>query len=980
MLRKSSTLSRDRILAGASMLVIGTALASQAFAQDATASQNGQQVVVTASRIQRAGFTAPTPTQVKGVEAVEQQGLTDVAVFLDDIPAMHGETGPQATGLGNATTMNGGVSYVNLRSLGNGNVYGGQLPARTLVLVDGQRPVFNGTGGAVDLNMIPTIMIDHTDVVTGGASAQWGSDAVAGVVNLVYKKNFNGLQAEASIGQSTYGDDTTYHAAFVAGHKFLGDKLHVLLGASYDKENGIGPAPYNARPWAAAQYGTVLGTPSGLVRFETSNVQQSYNTYGGIITTAKTATGAASSLLNGTAFAPAGGIPYAYNYGNTYGFVGTPTSQSGPTNQLFGDTNYGQGNGDTADILAPLERLAVVMKDEYDITDHIKADLMLNYSYNDGHRQSVSFRDSAATALNILGPGSTAPNPFIPTSVQNMMTANNITSFTLGKIDRDFGPMVIFSGNQNYQMSAGVTGDFDFLTNWTFDAHVNYGTDHWWSEIPNNRLNANFLNSVAVIQGPSGPECASATARAAGCLPYNPFGLGVNSQATLNYSRAESHVWSDTDRTDFNANFHASPFLTWAGPVAIAFGGEYRLDSINFKPDANAQAGLYTYTNASAITGSINVGEAYIEADAPLAKDLPFVKSLDIDGAVREAEYKYSGANNTWKVGANYQIVDDFRFRISESQDVRAPNVTELFSAASLAMNQVTYTPTYGPSAGKLLFQQLVPVYTQGNQALVPEKALTFTYGGVFTPRFLPGFQLSVDYWDINIANAIQTAVPNTIVNNCLAGQASYCTAVKFDANDFPTIYVEPLNIGGLHTNGVDIAAQYSTPLSRVWDKLPGRTTLSWNGTYTAHFITTTNGVAYDTAGEVGGGVITVGSIDMPHWLWDANVNYAIGNLNLNLNIRYIGGGVLDVSAEPGHANYGLLVNAQGQYFNTAASKTYFNVGAQYTVPNAYTWGQNIQVFGNINNLMNVQPNAFGRDTSQDFIGRFYTIGLRLKM
>jgi len=971
------TKSRNRgavALAGVSTLAIGLALSSQAFAAAATTTTAAAEpaavgeIVVTASRVQREGFVAPTPMTVQTVEAVERQALTNVNDFLVQMPSVHGNSGPGQYGIASGTTTNPGVSFVNLRGLGSGNVTGSSQPARTLVLVDGQRQAFQGAGGAVDLNNIPTIMLDRTEIVTGGASAQYGSDAVAGVVNLIYKKNYNGLQAEISRGVSTYHDDENTHMALVAGTHVLGGKGHILFGASYDRSRGVPPGPFNKRPWVAAQYGTVVG--AGNVRFLAPNVQASTLTYGGIVTgvrttgaTAFTSVAAATSTspFHGLAYDPAGAA-FKFDYGNIYGSA-NPSTQSG-------GSNYGNSNADSAEIIGGTTRYAAVMKGEYNFTDHLYANLMLNYAYNDSHRRGVSHRDSAGTVLTIL-----SDNPFIPASTKALMTAGNINALQIGRVDRDFGAVRIWGGNQTYQVGTTLGGDFDALgSNWSWDAHGNYGSTYFFSQIPNNRWQARFLQEVDAIKDPVSGQvvCRDVAARAAGCVAYNPFGEAPNSAAAINYATTFSHLWQLTQRTDFNANLHGSPFSTWAGKVSVAAGGEYRNDRIRLNSDANSRASLNDFANVQPLAGRVRVAEAYAEAVVPLLSGQAFAKELDFDGAFRRAHYDYSGNNTTWKAGLIWQVNEDVRFRISESQDVRAPNVSELFQARAQTFTLVNYLNPQG----QLLINQQVLTFTSGNTNLEPEKARTFTYGVGVSPHFLPGLRASVDYWRIAINKAISTTSALTLVTNCQAGQVAYCGGVQFDpATGIPTVFQRPLNIGGLRTSGIDMDVSYTVPLQEISAALPGRLTVAWLGTYTRHYITITNGVAADTAGQVGGGVVVSGQVDTPHWLWNANANYAIGPATFNLNVRHIGGGVLDVTAEPGKINAGLI-----QPSNDVPSKTYYNVGLQLTLPSAWTGDRNLVVFGNINNLTNVAPNRWGRDPGTDLVGRYYTLGLRLKM
>ncbi len=417
--------------------------------------------------------------------------------------------------------------------------------------------------------------------------------------------------------------------------------------------------------------------------------------------------------------------------------------------------------------------------------------------------------------------------------------------------------------------------------------------------------------------------------------------------------------------------------------MSVAVGGEYRSDTINQKADPDGALANYAYANVAVLAGRVNVGEAYAEAVVPLLSGLPFAKELDFDGAVREANYSYSGNNTSWKLGLTYDVTDEVRFRGSYSQDARAPNVSELFTANAINQTQITY---YNANLTQLINQVLTPTTTSGNTSLIPETSHTTSFGVVLSPKFIPGLRLSADYWGIDIQNAIFTpsqAQLSILIQNCQQGQTQYCTAADFDpVTKLPThAYIRPVNAAGLKTSGVDISADYTTRLDRFWRDAPGRLTANWNATYTAHYIAVAPGnPTFDTAGQVGNGVVAASTAAVPHWAWDANFNYAVGPVALNFNVRYIGQGVLDVSAVPGGVNNALLKDASGNYFNSVAAKTYFNVGAQYNIPSTYTWGKNLQLFGNINNLTNLAPNAFGRDPTTDVIGRFYSVGLRMKM
>jgi outer membrane receptor protein involved in Fe transport len=938
-------MSRIGAAAGASTLAIAMAMASQAFAQGGAATgeaSNVGEVVVTASRVQRLGFEAPTPTTVQTSENIERQAFTFVTDFLNQVPAVRGSTGAGNLGLGGNVTTNPATSYLNLRNLGAGR--SGEAPARTLVLVDGKRVVFSGTGGAVDMNMIPTMMIDRTDIVTGGASALYGSDAVAGVVNIIYKKRVQGIQAEASYGESKYGDNETWHGGILAGTDLFGGKGNVLFGVQYDKSKGVPPSPYNKRGWAAAQYGTITG--AGNVRYYTQDIQASNQSYGGLITT--------PGPLKGIAF-DANGNPFQFVYGNTYG---NPNSTF-----MAGGSNYGNNNADTAPIIAPTERYNAILRGSYDFTDHFRGVVTLNYAFNQSNRDSVSFRDPSGKTTSIIKSG----NPFIPASVQALMTANNIAQFTLGRVSKDMGPLKIRGNNQVYQLQGTLEGDFDaFSKNWTWDAGASYGSSRLGSKVVNNRVDARYAEAFDAVRGPNGViQCASATARANGCLPYNPFGQIRQSDAVYNYFQQTSHVWQQTERTDYTANLRGAPFKTWAGDVNIATGIEHRIDKIDQNADAGSLEGIYSYSNNKALAGSIKITEIYGEAVIPLASGMTFAKNIDFDGAVRWAHYQYSGGITSWKGGLTWQINDDIRLRGSYSKDVRAPNVAELFTAGAQTLTQVQLVLP-GTTTQQTLLTNTI---TRGNLNLRPETAKTLSYGLGVSPSFIPGLRASIDYYRINLRDAIETPAVQTIATNCqLNGDQEYCKSLvnnNFSPSNPFTIFLQPLNISGFKTSGFDMEVNYTTDLSRLYETLPGRLSLVWLGNYTRHMSTTRNGVTIDNAGVNGGGVLQTG-ISTPKWVWDANANYRVGKVAINFHVHHIGSGKLDNGPQQN-----LLT------VNFAPSRTYYSLGMQYDLPEFR--GANVQLFANVNNLTNVAPNPWGRQEA-DVIGRYMVGGFRLKM
>jgi outer membrane receptor protein involved in Fe transport len=977
-------------LAGASVLALGAALSTQALAQGANTGEVAE-VVVTASRIQREGFVAPTPTQVTSAEVLKSQNLFNVGDLLTQQPAIRGTANANAgtfqTNQNNLYT-NPGAVYINLRNLGSGEV---GTASRTLTLVDGNRIVFQSSGGATNINIIPTMALERTEIVTGGSSAQYGSEAVAGVVNLILRKRYEGLQFEASYGESKYSDNLTYHAGIIAGHDFLDGRLHVMGSAEFNSTKGVQVGSYNPRKWAAAANGTITG--AGNIRYLASDINLNNQTDGGIVTAANGASVTAlnsTSPFHGLAF-NAQGVPYRFQYGDTKG-NNNSTLQSGgqPENKY-------QNNGDTASSVLPLTRTSYLFRTNYDFTPHFNAGVTLMYATDETEHPTVTPRWPGGSGITPVSWLIRRDNPYLPASVATLMDQNNVSTITLGKVFHEYGAYNVHAEDQTYQGSFDMNGDFDALSkNWTWDAHAGWGKVEVFTANLNNIKDANLQNAINSIRDPATGQivCSSVAARAAGCVPLNPFGgaqlfaqpTGVITDALRNYITGQSLQYQRTSRTDLNFNLRGEPVSTWAGPVSIAVGAEYRKDNIRQTADEESVQRRFYGDNNAPYAGSISVTEGYAEALVPLAKDMAFAKSLDLNAAIREAHYNTTGNVTSYKIGGTWQVIDDIRFRASYSQDVRAPNPTELFFAPQASTTLVTARLPTQPYNGALA-TEAVPLQagsqqvqgtgiSQGNLNLRPEKAHTYTYGVVVTPTFIPGFRASVDYYHIDIGNAIFTPAVQQIVTNCQAGQTAYCANMTYIAGGTNIQFrLQPLNISNLINSGFDISAAYTTPLARFSESLPGFLALSLNGNYTQHQILKVPGAPdVDTAGQLGGGVVQTGT-SAPHWMWDANINYKIANVGLNVHFRRIGAGVLDVSAKPGRPNAALL-----SFPNHAGSLFYTNVGVNVGIPTRYTMGKEIEVFANVNNLFDVDPNIIGNDPSRDIIGRFYSGGFRIRL
>lgn len=894
------------------------------------------EVVVTASRVSRAGYVAPTPTVVVGREQVEQRAATNVLEVLNEVPSFKADTGPQTNGVRSLTP---GATDVDLRGLGS---------LRTLVLVDGKRFVpqvpIALDAYAVDLNQIPTILLDRTEVVTGGASAQWGSDAVAGVVNLILRKTFEGVEVEAQGGGSDYGDNRDVLVSGLAGTAFAGGKGHAELAVSYEKNDGVGDE--FTRPFGRQGYSIVSNlpgaTPTNLIL---PNVQFSTLTPGGVIT---------SGPLKGTQFLP-GGLSAPLAYGS---YVGA--------SNMVGGGNQGNNIDHGPSIEPAVQRTDIYGRGSYDFNDQLSGYVEASYAYTQGVGHSLPARDTTPDTICVGSPAAPcygAVNPFIPAATLAAAQAAHATTLPLGRADYDFGLPHSDARNQTDRIVAGLQGSFSAAGDWKWDAAIEYGLNEYTDKIYLNRIHSNYnfaVNAVnnngQIVCAATVPGSAAYNPAAAGCVPIDLFGAGAPSAAAIAYVTGTTSSATRYDQTDLTFNLKGEPFHNWAGPVSVAFGAESRFEDQKSTTDPISQAQQFESSNAYPLSGSFNVTEGYFETVVPLAHDMMLAQSLDLNGAVRVEHYSTSaGTQVTWKVGATYKPVDDFMFRVDRSRDLRAPNLYELDSGA-IVTNQTI--PTYG--------QPNVTVTTRGNSQLQPELADTLTLGGAYQPHFVRGLALSIDYFDINLLDAITALSAANTANNCLLGQSLFCNQITF-VNGTPVAIATPyLNLSSVHTQGIDLSGDYRTPLSRFWSSARGSLSLRALGTYTLHSLVNTGvGATVDRAGEVGPN----NSYSMPHFRGTFSAMYELDPASLTMQVRYIEGGKYDNTYGPANINN-----------NNIPDVAYLDLFGRVKV------AKQAEVFMSIDNLLNKapppDPNSLGYSTNPtyyDMIGRNYRVGVRLK-
>jgi len=951
--------------------------AGQASADAATpataAPPAGEEIVVTGSRLTNAGFSAPTPVTVVGAAEIARQGATTVSEVLNQVPSFRAQNTPATTAI---FASNIGAATADLRGLGAN---------RTLVLIDGRRVVAATTQGGsltpanvVDLNMIPTSLIERSDIVTGGASAQYGSDAVAGVVNIIINTKLNGFKGSVQYGQSDYGDGKEYAASLAWGMK-LGDRGHLVVGGDYSDNKGTGDC--YSRPWCAAGSNQVTnssrtnGIPAVNVLPNTATATASRN---GLIT---------NGVLAGNEFSPDGQSLVRHNYGTYYG-VG-----------LF---QSGGGDGVNAfyegfPIVSPVRRYATFAHADYDLTDTISAFAELSYAHVHGTTVGSQTRDFAPPGITIQ-----RDNAFLPQSIVTAMTNAGQTSFLMGRIGDDLGNAYSTVNRSTFRGVAGLKGKIG--ENWSWDGYYQYGRTEYHQKQYNTRINDLFTKAVDAVKLPNGNiicRVNSPTDFIAGtttvntanddpaCAPLDLFGQNHFSSAAKSYAFGTAIQDTRISQQVVAATLHGDLIDLWAGPLSIAVGGEYRHDSAFGTADPISVA-LRFYTSPGApIDGKINVKEGFFEAGLPLARDMAFAKSLDLNAAVRVTDYSTSGTVTSWKVGGTWEPVNALRFRVTRSRDIRAPNIFELYGP-----KQTSFQSVLDPAKGGA--NTLPQTILGGNPNLVPETAQTFTVGAVLSPDFwgLNRFHFSVDYYDIKLKNAIATLGSQVIVNLCNQGNTALCNQVVRDSTGtLVSVSNTNLNLNRLNTRGLDFEADYSTPLADAIAGVPGNLSIRALATRVLRLTTIDpTGTAIDRSGMIGSPVSSPSGL--PKWEGNMSLTYTNGRFSGTMQFRYVGPGVRDVTlVGPDDPRYQSLLSATTcpaplaaactANINHAPSYTYMNINAQYAIID--DGNRKVEVFGAINNLFNTDPpnylpSSYGptNNVLYDVMGRYYRVGVRV--
>lgn len=893
----------------ASTALILIACQSPAYAQTASespaASEAGDEdIVVTGSRIQRSGFDAPTPTTVIGEAELALGNRPSIAQGLNDAPQFRATSTPSTT----PGNTNSGVSTADMRGLGS---------VRTLTLLNGHR-----FAGANDLNIVPQSLVKRIDVVTGGASAAWGSGAVAGVVNIVLDDDFTGWRMGVQSGISSRGDAVRYGADIAWGTDFAGGRGHFMIGGEYMNERGA----LSRSDRRNLEAGLFQRSDGKLELVRDPNSTQLYN--GGSILGL---TGAPRNLV----FNPDGNIG-AFPLGSV----------------TQGVTTVGGGGQNIFDYVAvstPYERVNLFARASYDLTDSLK--VWANFSF---HRMSANYSFFPETPAVAIMPD----NAFLTQANRDQLAAAGVTGpFLLGRVLDDVGEdgvMTFRYSRRNLEGAIGLSGTFG--DGWSYEAYYDHGEIRLNQSLNNQRIKSRFTNGVDSVLVNGTPTCrinadASTTNDDASCVPINLFGNGSISDEAAAWAFGGSQLIYTIKLDAAGASLSGQPFSTWAGPVDIALGSDVRWEKqVTNYVDPLSLANALGTLNSSATNGSFNVKEVFAEVNVPLL-DITDTLKLEVNGAARYSDYSTSGGIWSWKTGGTLRVLNDLLLRAVYSRDIRSPSITEYYLNRSTNIGTV-FDPFQGPNG---TVQNNVVVYGGGNANLTPEISHTLTLGGSYSPSFAPGLRLSVDYYDIDIDNVITTVTANDLLKQCFAAAPNDPTCsgiiVRETNGTIGSITNGFRNLANYRTQGLDIEASYRLPL--------GDGTLSFRALANHVFNLKINGA--DVAGFVGGDT----AFSTPKWRGTATIAYDSDGFGANLRLRYVDGGLDRPLSVVNNVPVEIVNNKVG-------SRTYVDLGVQFKA-GPFT------LFGNVNNLFDRNPPITPYTSpNYDVIGRYMSAGVKL--
>jgi iron complex outermembrane receptor protein len=949
------------ILAGAITLAVST----PTLAQDAQASPEQDtaagvdEVVVIGSRIRRQDYVASSPVVTVGQEALQDNGAVTVEKLLNELPQFVASITDTSN-----NPSNGGQANVELRGLGT---------TRTLVLINGRRAMPSNATGVVDLNTIPSALVENVEILTGGASAIYGSDAVAGVVNFRLRDDFEGVETDVQYGLTDKGDGETWSANLTVGGNFDNDRGNAVFSFGYANRAAVMAGD---RDFSEASSGSGTIEEGKYVVSATNLPSQSaidsvFAQYGV----------AAGTVVRGSnlGFNSDGSL---FGYTSTGSTVNVDVADGSELDATTGNYNYAPANY----LQLPLERFSGYSSFNYNLTDRIEAFGQFNFSHTSS---STELAPTPATGLTV-----SADNPFIPADLKTILNSrtNPDADFTFSRRFTEVGPRTSDVATNIFQGLAGIRGPLDSIDG-SFELYASYGNLDT-SETQTGNVSRSAVEELLDADDGGASLCDGG---------FNPFGYNTISADCASYISRTAKNQTSLEQQIVEGSVQGRLMALPAGDLRFAAGSIYRAETYKLIPDEILASGDVIGFNAQeALEGSIDSIELYGELAVPLLADMPFVRALNLDLGYRYSDYSTVGGVQSYKASLEYLPIDSVRFRGGYNRAVRAPNIDELYSLQNQGFPSIG-TPSATSTAGDpcdirssyrqgenaaqvraLCIEQGIPetiidtyTYTNtqvegvsgGNPDLTEETADTYTIGFVWSPKFqspwLEGLSGSIDWYSIEITDFISSVGASTSISRCFnandanptySNSNTFCQNFTRDSSGVITdVQQTNANLGALKTSGVDLQVDYRAPVPT--GALKFNLILSYLDSYQVQALPGDEFVEY--AGTIDSGVGTafaeIKSV--------MSATYTLGDYSLTTRWRYIG--------QMDDANGGSDQAEATNYFDfTGRWNVNETVSLRLGVQNAFD--EAVETYSS--------PVQSGTDPSTyDVLGRRFTLGLTAK-
>ncbi len=915
-----------------------------------------EEIIVTGSRIRRKDLTTPAPITVISREAIQASGRVTIGDFLQSIPEQGSAVNTQQNNGGS------GATRIDLRGLNN---------QRTLVLINGRRLVNTGTGGSsgvgADLNTVPSAAVERIEILKDGASAVYGSDAIAGVINIITRKTYNGVEASVYSGVSTHGDGAIYDVNATAG--VSGDLGSVLFTAGYyDQE------PVFAGDRGFSQFQQVLDYAGiNVINSGSSRAPQ------GRVTGPGTGGNALWQRLASRFGCTTGNCSFTYDPTVPDNWRPFSTAQVAPTGTLgspAGDLyNFQPINYD----VTPSRRISLYSAGNVKVSENVRTFFEASYV----NRQSTL---QLAPEPLIIGSGGAA----VTISAANQYNPFGRDFTTYSKRLVEFGPRTYAANVDTFRVVAGLNGT---VSTWAWDVSLNYGRTQW-AQVDRGHITTSRLQN-AIGPSDSAGRCLTGVGGTVipGCVPLNLFGgAGGITPDMAGYLTFPLVARISNELTAAQANFGGElPIKLFSErPVGLAVGYEYRFEIGADIPDPVSAAGESTGNNRQETGGHFYVNEGYGELSVPIISGVPGAENVEATAAVRVFNYNTSGTDATYKFGGRWSLIRDFTLRGTYSTAFRAPSITDLFQGASdnfpsvrdPCANLAGASPTLvaacvaqGVPAGGtgITGETQTRTRNSGNVNLQPETAKIWTAGVVIEPRYVRGLSVVVDYYNISIDKAIQTLGASFILNNCyLGGNAANCAKIHRSPIDSSIDRIDDflVNVGHVETAGIDLGIRYNLPTEY------GRFLFGLDGTWLAFYnVTQPDGTIVHGRGNFDLGTLNggIGGV-YPAFKALGSIFWNYSDFGAGVTERFVGSFVECAAADQTSAGGACFVDPIDRRKVSAYWQTDVFVSYNLKSPIGNT------TFGaGVRNLFNSAPpriySAFtptSDATAYDFYGRFF--------